>query len=191
MSHKPTVADVEAVMGRTFTLSQEAAASPLLDRFESLARKRIRRPFDAGTVTNEAHVMSDNQAQIMLKNGPVLSVTNLTVTDVANTTTTTLDPLNYVVQKWGLEGFWNSAAGETVRVTYTHGGLDDEEEEVVYGVILSAVIRHMGRVIADAPGLKVLSAESTMYSWWDDGSLTFIKAEEDELRSVARKTGVG
>ena len=189
MAYKPTVQELADLMGRSFSATQITAASVILDNATTLVGDFIRRPFEAGTATSERHVLVNDQFQVFLKKYPAVNVSSITVTSVDNTTTTTLDPYDYVIYRWGLGNIWNSADGEVMHITYTYSGLDSDQQSITKTVIFSAAQRMMGRVIADAPGLKRISAESTSYDFADDGTIGLTESEKQTLSRLRRRAG--
>lgn len=191
MAYQPTTSELAAIMGRSFSTLHASAASVIIDNATTVVGDYIRRPLESGSAASERHVMVNDQFQVFLRKYPVLVISAMTVTSVDNTTTTTLDPYDYVVHKWGVGNIWNSGDGEVLHVSYTYGGLDTDEQALVKTVVYSVAARMMGRVLADAPGLKKLSTESTSYDFVDDGTNALLPSEKLTLMRLRRHSGVG
>lgn len=182
-----TYPEVEVLLGRTFSETQAAAVSALLDDLEGRLRGHLGRPLETETSIVETVRAPDrrNPRRLFLKKTPVQSVESVTVDGVA------VDSDDYLVRTWGLDQFQPLAVGAGLKpepvivVTYTAGltgeDPDSDEGKLLRGVIRSAAARIANQITDDALGTTNLSQEGYSATYLDaSGGFT-----EEELRRAS------
>lgn len=171
MAWKPTVDELASFMARSFTIGQQAAASPIIDAYSAQVQRHLRgKSLDETVIVAEEHVLEYGQERVFFRHKPVQSIDTIEIIAIDGITITVLDPSWFTRRTWGMEGLRGGETGETLRVSYTTSALDDVDLALVRGVILSASARYFAaRVLADAHGIDgTLSVEGTSMQFGAD-----------------------
>jgi hypothetical protein len=175
-----TYLDLQDYMGKTFTSTQQTAATSLVGALERELGAILGRSLTGLTVTSEAHVLQAGQRQIFLREYPVNTVTALSVGDLGSETAQTLS--DYDIYKWGIDGLRIATQGLSALVTYT-AGMAATDAQKLEAVMLRASAREMSAMLADAQGLERLSIEGVSMQFANGGQGGFT---DDDLRHVRR-----
>lgn len=188
-----TVADLAAILGRTFTAAQESQAQALLDQASSIVRAYVRLDITRATTTDTFTMRwSDRQhlgtpfdcnrhGQVTLPQRPVETVTSVEVNGT-------------VTQDWWLEQDqlylrsvpWLGPPGAhqapQVEVTYTHGW------DPVPGDIQAIVMQAANRVMVNPSGIRseTVGGISTTYLIPATGENLAVLLSRTEMRVLDR-----
>jgi len=172
--------DLERFMGKTFTDTQQEAASIILMTLENELSYYLNKPLYAQVFTNEKHMLEIGQRQIFLRNSPVRSVTAFSVgmnNQMVNQVISDFD-----IYPWGIDNVRIAGQGYIALVTYT-AGVYDSDSVVLERVLFTASAREMSKFLADAQGLERLNVEGTDYVFGNKGESGFT---EQELKMISR-----
>ncbi|MEU9310866.1 hypothetical protein [Streptomyces sp. NPDC048256] len=159
-----TVADLAALLGRTFTPQQELQAQALLDQASSVVRAYVRQDITRATTTD---TFTMRRADPLLHRcGGVVTLPQRPVVDIAsvevNGTATSdwwQDGSDLLVRAWSWDQPPAAHRAPQVTVTYTHGW------DPVPGDIQAIVMQATNRVIVNPSGIRseTVGGESVTY----------------------------
>jgi hypothetical protein len=178
-----TYQDLQRYMGKTFSPTEQTAATTIIGFLERELSKIIGRPLSPTQVHEEVHWLEFGQRQIFLRKAPVASVTSFYMGFSGNEVE--VDLSNYDVKPWGIDNIWVAGTGYKALVTYV-GGLSTVDASALERIIYSASVREMNQFLIDAQGLNTLTVEGTTYKMAEDGVGGFTKDERDYARSFKR-----
>lgn len=159
-----TVADLAAILGRTFTPAQETQAQALLDQASSIVRAYVRQDITQATTTDTFTmrradpVLHRCGGVVTLPQRPVVAVTSVKVDGTA-TSDWWQDGNELLVRAWTWSNPPEANRPPQVEVTYTHGW------DPVPGDIAAIVLQAANRVIVNPSGIRseTVGGESVTY----------------------------
>ncbi|MEX3101252.1 MULTISPECIES: hypothetical protein [unclassified Streptomyces] len=159
-----TVADLAALLGRSFTPEQELQAQALLDQASSIVRAYVRQDITRATTTNVFTMRRSDPLRhgcagvVTLPQRPVESVEAVSVDGVA-TADWWQDGNDLLLRAWSWSRPPAAHRPPQVTVTYTHGW------DPVPGDIQAIVAQATNRVIVNPSGIRseTVGGESVTY----------------------------
>lgn len=178
-----TYQDLQRYMGRTFSPSEQTAATTIIAFLERELSIIIGRPLSPTQVLEEVHWLEVNQRQIFLRKTPVASVTSFYMGFNGHEVEQDLE--NFDIKPWGIDNIWVAGTGYKAIVSYV-GGLSSTNAAGLERIIYSASVREMSQFLIDAQGLNSLTVEGTTYKIAEDGVGGFTEEEKKIARSFKR-----
>lgn len=173
-------ADLAIYMNKTFTESEEEAASLIVSSIEGELSAIINRPLAPVQVVEEVHMLQSGQRQIFLRKAPVTSVTLFEIG--YHEAYQEQNILDFDVYPWGIDNIRIAGQGYKAKVTY-NAGLSDSAAAALERVCFSSASREMSKLLADAQGLTRLKVEGTEYFFEAADSGIF---SSTELKTIER-----
>lgn len=182
-----TVADLAAMLGRTFTPAQELQAQSLLDQASSIVRAYVRLDISRATTTDTFTMRRSDPLRhgyggaVTLPQRPIETVTTVRVGGVA-VSDWWLDGDQLLVRSW----LWAEppAAHQPpqVEVTYTHGW------DPIPGDVAAIVLQAANRVIVNPSGIRseTVGGISTTYLIPATGENLGVLLSRTEMRVLDR-----
>lgn len=159
-----TVADLAALLGRTFTPEQEAQAQALLDQASSIVRAYVRQDITQATTTDTFTMRRADPllhrcgGVVTLPQRPVVDVDTVSVNGTA-VTDWWQEGSDLLVRAWAWDGPPAAHRAPQVTVTYTHGW------DPVPGDIQAIVMQAANRVMVNPGQIRseTVGGESVTY----------------------------
>lgn len=148
-----TVADLAAMLGRTFTPTQEVQAQALLDQASSIVRAYVRQDITRATTTDTFTmrradpVLHRCGGLVTLPQRPVVDVTAVSIDGTA-TTDWWQEGNDLLLRSWSWAQPPAANRPPQVEVTYTHGW------HPIPGDIVAIVLQAANRVIVNPSGIR-------------------------------------
>lgn len=188
-----TVADLAAMLGRTFTPAQEAQAQSLLDQASSIVRAYVRLDISRATTTDmftmrwpdRQHLGTpfdcNRHGQVTLPQRPVKEVASVKVNGTA-TQDWWLEQGQLFLQSVPWLGPPGAHQAPQVEVTYTHGW------DPVPGDIAAIVLQAANRVVVNPSGIRseTVGGESVTYLIPATGENLGVLLSRTEMRVLDR-----
>jgi len=179
-----TYQDLATYMNRTFTTGEQAAANTMIGVLERELSRVLGRALAGKAVSGEKHLLQRNQRQIFLKEYPVISVTALSLGTLGSEVAQTIS--DFDIYPWGIDGILATTPGTSALVTYT-AGMSASDQQQLEALMLRVSSREMSQVLADAQGLKRLSAEGVDMTFANDGMAGFTDQDLKWVRRYRRR----
>jgi hypothetical protein len=159
-----TVADLAALLGRTFTPEQEQQAQALLDQASSVVRAYVRQDITRATTTDTFTMRRTDQylhrcaGAVTLPQRPIVDIATVLVDGVA-TTDWWQDGSDLLLRSWTWDRPPAAHRAPQVQVTYTHGW------DPVPGDIQAIVMQAANRVLVNPSQIRseTVGGESVTY----------------------------
>jgi hypothetical protein len=182
-----TVADLAAMLGRTFTPTQEAQAQALIEQASAVVRAYLRQDITRATSTVELPmrradpVPSRYGGVISLPQRPVEDVTAVSINGTA-TSDWWLDGSEILVRSWTWAHPPAAHQAPRVTVTYTHG------YEEVPGDITAIVLQAANRAIVNPAQVRseTVGGESVTYLMPNGGEALGVLLSGLEKKALTR-----
>ncbi|MEU0670359.1 hypothetical protein ABZ508_33350 [Streptomyces lavendulocolor] len=182
-----TVADLAAMLGRTFTPVQEAQAQALIEQASAVVRAHLRQDITRATSTVELPmrradpVLSRYGGVISLPQRPVVDVTAVSINGTA-TSDWWLDGAEVLVRSWAWLDPPAAHQAPRVTVTYTHG------YEEVPGDIAAVVLQAANRAIVNPAQIRseTVGGESVTYLMPNGGEALGVLLSGLEKKALGR-----
>jgi hypothetical protein len=181
------VADLAALLGRTFTPAEEAQAQALLDQSSSVVRGYLRLDVTRATTTDTFTMRRADSLRygcsgvVTLPQRPIVAVTDVKVDGVA-TADWWLDGNELLLGAWSWDQPPAAHQPPQVEVTSTHGW------DPVPGDIAAIVMQAANRVLVNPSGIRseAVGGESVTYLVPSTGELLGVLLSRTEMKVLDR-----